>query len=70
MGVGLRLPTPPVQLPDFAVEVQGSHSGSNCRVAVYQLVDYTDGLTFRRAQRWAKKLIEEEKRCTEQHICS
>lgn len=51
----MKLPLPPKQLPEFAVSVQGPHAGQNCRAAIYRLMDYMEGLTFRAAQKWAKQ---------------
>jgi hypothetical protein len=55
----VRIPNP---FPEYFVKVQGEHSGSNCRVAVYKLIDETDGLTHRRAEKWGRTVIETEEK--------
>ena len=57
----MRLPAPPEPLPDVALSVQGPRSGRACRVVVYRLVDYMDGLTFRAAEKWGRAIMKSEK---------
>lgn len=59
----MNLPTPPKPLPEIAVSIQGPKSGSTCRVAVYRLIDFTDGLTFRAAQKWGRAVVKMEEQC-------
>jgi hypothetical protein len=67
----VNLPAPPRPLPELVAQIQGPHKGSGCRVAIYQLVDYLDGLTFKRAQSWARRAVEREERCDEERAsCS
>jgi hypothetical protein len=58
----MRLAPPPEPLPAVTISIQGSHSGSECRVAVWKLIDFTDGLTFRAAENWARAALEGEHR--------
>jgi hypothetical protein len=64
----MKLPMPPRPLPELHVLIQGEHTGSYCRVAVWRLVDYMDGLTFKHAQRWARAALEGERRCNQKRV--
>lgn len=61
----MRLPLLPEPLPEIAVSVQGPRSGRSCRVAVYRLVDFNDGLSFRAAEKWGRALVKMEERCND-----
>jgi hypothetical protein len=58
----VNLKTPPHEFPELKVTVQGPKRGGGCRVAVYQLVDWREDLTFRKAERWGREFAKELKR--------
>jgi len=67
----MKLPAQARPLPEYRVVIQGARRGSDCRVAVYRLVEFNDGLTWRGAEKWGRAMIENEELCKNaQRLCS
>jgi hypothetical protein len=65
----MKLPAQPTPLPKYQVVIQGRGRGAEFRVAVYRLVEYKDGLSYRRAQNEGRAIVKSEERC-EHGSCS
>jgi len=56
--------------PEFHVALHGARSGAGCQVGVYKLIDFQDGLTRRKAERWGREAVERYKELVGAGNCS